>query len=90
MSVSPSGIDHSPFLNQNKFSLIIESNAKAFGISYMEAVLEYCDQNDMDIEAAAKLINKSLKQKIELECDEMNLLKRNRHGRHNRKKQGHH
>jgi hypothetical protein len=42
----------------------------------MEAVISYCEEIDIDIENIAGLINKSLKDKIQLEAEEQNFLKK--------------
>jgi len=41
---------------------------------YMDAVLEYCAENYIDPQDIASLINKSLKDKIQLEMIEANML----------------
>ena len=44
-------------------------------ISYMEAILKYTDDVDCEIEMVAKMINKSIKDKIEAEAYELNMMK---------------
>jgi hypothetical protein len=43
-------------------------------ISYMEAVVLYCEQTDFEVELAAKLISGALKSKIKIEAQELNFL----------------
>lgn len=43
-------------------------------LSYMDAVLHYCDQNGMEPETAAQLINGKLKAQIREEAEELNFL----------------
>ena len=43
-------------------------------LSYMDAILHYCDQNGMEPETAGGLINGKLKQKIREEAEELNFL----------------
>lgn len=43
-------------------------------LSYMDAVLEYCKENFLEPDDISKLINKSLKDKIEMEFRELNYL----------------
>jgi hypothetical protein len=62
------------FKNSNEFSLHIEQIASASNINYMDAVLEYCRENQLEPEDIAKLINKSLKDKIEMDFRELNYL----------------
>lgn len=62
------------FKNTNEFALYIESIVQEKKISHMDAVLYYCEQNYIDPEDVAKMINKSLKQKIELDMIDSNML----------------
>lgn len=62
------------FKNTNEFALYIESIVQEKNISHMDAVLYYCEQNYIDPEDVAKMINKSLKQKIELDMIDSNML----------------
>ena len=57
-----------------KFSLLIENVVKEKNIGYMDAIIDYCDKNDLEIEAMAKLINKVIKEKIEAEAMELHFL----------------
>lgn len=62
-------------MNTQAFSMIIEQVVKDKRISYFDAVLWYCEQNEIEIETGAKLINTIIKKKIEAEASEMNVLK---------------
>lgn len=62
------------FKTSNEFSLYIENKAKEQRISHMDAVLEYCKDNFLEPEDIAKLVNKSLKDKIEMDFREANML----------------
>jgi hypothetical protein len=62
------------FKTANDFSLHIEQIVSTSNISYMDAVLEYCKENYLEPEDVAKLINKSLKDKIEMDFRELNYL----------------
>ena len=55
-------------MNSKEFSLNIEGVVKEKRISYMDAVILYCEENDIDISTAKPLISKSLKEKIKLEA----------------------
>ena len=43
-------------------------------LSYMDAVLHYCDQNNMEPETAAQLVNTKLKAQIREEAEVLNFL----------------
>ena len=56
------------------FSMKIEELVWMKDISYMEAVVLYCEQTDFEVELAAKLISGALKSKIKIEAQELNFL----------------
>ena len=43
-------------------------------LSYMDAVMHYCDLNNMEPETAAQLVNTKLKAQIREEAEELNYL----------------
>ena len=63
-------------MNSKKFALIIEGIVKDKRISYLDAVLHYCEDNDIDTASVGPLINKSLKEKIKAEAEKLNLVER--------------
>lgn len=62
-------------MNSKEFSLKIESIVKEKKISHMDAVVWYCDENDLDTSQVSSLISKSLKEKIKLEATNLRMLK---------------
>jgi len=62
-------------MNSKEFSLKIEDIVREKRISYMDAVVWYCDNNDIDTSTVAPMINKSLKEKIKIEAQEKNMVK---------------
>jgi len=62
-------------MNTQAFSMKIEQVVKDKRIGYFDAVLWYCEQNEIEIETGAKLINTIIKKKIEAEASDANLLK---------------
>lgn len=64
------------FRSPNEFSLHIEERVLREKIGYMDAVIQYCEEIDIDIESISKLINQSLKDKIQNEAEENNFMKR--------------
>ena len=63
-------------MNSKEFSLIIEGVVKEKRpITYMDAIIWYCEQNNIEIETTSRLISKSLKEKIQVEAMNANMLK---------------
>ena len=63
-------------MNSKEFSLIIEGVVKEKKpITYMDAIIWYCEQNNIEIETTSRLISKSLKEKIQVEAMNANMLK---------------
>ena len=63
-------------MTSKEFSLLIEKVVKEKpDLTYMEAILWYCEENDIEVESAGKMITKSLKEKITLQASEAKLLK---------------
>ena len=62
-------------MNSKEFSLEIEKLVKEKkDLTYMDAVIWYCEQNDIDVATVNPLISKTLKQKIEMEAQKLNFL----------------
>ena len=62
-------------MNSKDFSLKIESIVREKRITYMDAVVWYCEQNEIDTGTVSSMINKSLKEKIKIEAQEKNMVK---------------
>ena len=52
----------------SKFALLIENIVKDKKVSYMEAVVLYCEENGIDPSNVKPLVNKHLKEKIAYEA----------------------
>ena len=64
------------FLNKNHFTKMIESNAREKNLSYMEAIIDICEENDLEPEDIAKYISGIIKDKLEAEARSLNFLPR--------------
>ena len=63
-------------MNSKEFSLIIEDIVKKHKeLSYVDAIVKYCDENNIEIETTARLITKQLKEKIQHQSAQLTLLK---------------
>tara|TARA_B100001250_G_scaffold44904_1_gene35273 strand:- start:60 stop:314 length:255 start_codon:yes stop_codon:yes gene_type:complete len=45
-------------------------------MNYIDAIVFFCDQNNLDVESVPKLISKPLKEKIKCDAQELNFMKR--------------
>jgi hypothetical protein len=57
-------------------NLTIEEIVKNKKLPYMEAVLYHAQSMELEPEAMAKMLNKSIKDKIEVEAQSLNMLKK--------------
>ena len=64
------------FLCQNKFTSDIESLVQEYKMNYIEAIISYCEDNNIEFESVSKLITKPLKDKLKAQATELNYLKR--------------
>ena len=62
------------FKNAAQFSLHIEQMASEKRMTHMDAVLKYCEENFVEPDEIKSLINKTLRDKIEIDMREANLL----------------
>ena len=67
-------------MNSKEFSMKIESVVKDKKISYMDAVIWYCEQNQLDTGQVSSLLTKPLKEKIKFEATKLRLLKMSKCG----------
>ena len=67
-------------MNSKEFSLMIEGIVKEKRVSYMDAVVDYCEKNDIDLTTVNPMINKSLKEKIKNEAVNLKMLKEKKGG----------
>jgi len=63
-------------MTPKKFAMKIEEIVSKGGITYMDAILDYCEKNQMEPDTIAPLISKPLKEKIEADARELNFLPR--------------
>ena len=64
-------------MNAKQFSLKIEEIKRNNGdMSYMDAIMHYCDENKIDPAEVGRYISKSLKEKITIEAQGLNLIEK--------------
>jgi hypothetical protein len=65
------------FLSAAKFSELIECIVKNNSeMNYIDAIVYYCEENNIEIESISKLISKPLKEKLKYNAITLNFLKR--------------
>ena len=63
------------FRSPTEFSLYIDEIVANFNITYMDAVISYCHEKDIDIDSIGSLINQKLREKIQMEAEMANMIK---------------
>jgi hypothetical protein len=63
-------------MTKDKFSIIIETMVRDYSISYMDAIVHWCEKNEMEIETAAKLVSPLIKEKMLVEAQDLNIIKK--------------
>ncbi len=64
------------FLCPQKFAQEIEKLVKEHKINYIDAIIFFCEENNIDIDSVPKLISKPLKEKIKYDAIQLNFLKK--------------
>jgi hypothetical protein len=62
------------FLSKKKFTKMIESTVKTKGLTYMDAVVYLCNDNNIELEDVKKFISLNIKERIEAEAMNLNFL----------------
>ena len=57
---------------ENIESLVLENK----DMNYIDAIVHFCDENNIDVESVPKLISKPLKEKIKCDALELNFMKK--------------
>lgn len=70
------------FTTPEKFAEEIEHIVRADSEhTYISAIVEYCDQNNLDVESIVKLIPKPLKEKIRNDAQRLNYISNPKRGK---------
>jgi len=64
------------FMTAAKFSVEIENIVKDSNLNYIEAVVQFCEDRNIEMDGINKLISKPLKEKIKYEAQRLNFMKR--------------
>ena len=63
------------FLNRDNFAEDIERLVLTSGMNYIDAIVEYCNIHNIEIESVGKLVSKPLKEKLRYDANQLNYLK---------------
>ena len=63
------------FVSKEKFATDIEALVLNTKMNYIDAIVLYCEDNNIELESVGKLISKPLKDKIKTIATELNYLK---------------
>tara|TARA_Y100001973_G_scaffold91255_1_gene139690 strand:- start:1148 stop:1408 length:261 start_codon:yes stop_codon:yes gene_type:complete len=69
------------FISKDKFAEDIEKLVLSTKMNYIDAIVQYCQDNDIELESVGKLINKPLKEKIKYVATELNYMKKTSKGK---------
>ena len=69
-------IEIEPVLDKKTFSKRIEDLVQAKSMPYMDAIIQCSDDIGLEYETSAKLINKTIKEKLEVEAQSLNLMQK--------------
>lgn len=64
------------FMTTARFSTEVETLVNSDSMSYIDAIIHYCDNNDIELETVSKLISKPLKEKLKHEAQQLNYMKK--------------
>ncbi len=64
------------FLCSQKFAQEIEDIVKNTHVNYIDAIVTYCEIENIELDTISKLVSKPLKEKIKCDATELNFLKK--------------
>ena len=66
------------FMNSAKFSMEVEKIVKESDgqLNYIEAVLTFCEENEIEFESVSKLLSKTLKEKLKYDAQRLCFMKK--------------
>ena len=81
---SPKELDdaiNKKFISKEKFAEDIDKLVLNTKMNYIDAIVQYCEDNEIEIESVGKLISKPLKEKIKYVATELNYMKKTSKGK---------
>jgi len=75
MIVDIDALMNDKFITQDKFALEVETEASRPDTNYFESILLFCERHDLDVTMVPKLLNRQIREKLEVEMTELHYLK---------------
>ena len=66
----------SKYLTPSKFALEIEKIVVEEKLNYIDAIVHYCEINELEVDSVTKLVSKPLKEKLKWDATRLNFMKR--------------
>jgi len=66
----------SKFLTPSKFAMEIEKIVVEEHLNYIDAIVHYCEINELEVDSVTKLVSKPLKEKLKWDATRLNFMKR--------------
>lgn len=68
--------EESVILTKNKFTKMVEDTVRLKRLSYMDAIVHLCEENNIEIEDVKKFVSPVIKNKVEAEAMKLNFIPR--------------
>ena len=66
----------SKFLTPSKFALEIEKIVAEEKVNYIDAIVHYCEINELEVDSITKLVSKPLKERLKWDAIRLNFMKK--------------
>ena len=66
----------SKFLTPSKFAIEIEKIVSNERLNYIDAIVHYCEVNELEVDSITELVSKPLKEKLKWDATRLNFMKR--------------
>ena len=64
------------FLSKQRFTDEVEQLVKTYNFNYIDAIITFCEENKIELQAVSKLITKPMKEKLKYDAIQLNFLKK--------------
>ena len=64
------------FMNPAKFAVEIEKLVLQEKINYIDAIVHYCEINELEVDSITKLVSKPLKERLKWDAIRLNFMKK--------------